>query len=97
MVIRTDTEWASFWKTLPTRQAPPNIDFDRVTLLALVSPDATPTTPRVTRVTTEPGGIVVEWTTTPMTDLPPGGQPPRPFVVVGLTEVAGSTRFVRVP
>jgi hypothetical protein len=96
-VIRTEAEWMTFWRTLPTRQAAPNIDFDRVTLLAVVAEDGPPVTPRITRVTTEPGGIVVEWTATPLAEVPASAEPPRPFVVVGLTDVAGSVRFVRVP
>jgi VWFA-related protein len=97
LVIRTEAEWMTFWRTLPTRQAAPNIDFDRVTLLAVVAEDGPPVTPRITRVTTEPGGIVVEWTATPLAEVPASAEPPRPFVVVGLTDVAGSVRFVRVP
>ncbi|WP_239488878.1 VWA domain-containing protein [Luteitalea sp. TBR-22] len=97
LVIVTEEEWRGFWRTLPTRQAAPNIDFDRVTLLAVVSEDEAPATPRITRVTSEPGGFVVEWTSEPMAAPPASSEPPRPFVVVGLTDVAGSVRFVRVP
>lgn len=97
VVIRTADEWQAFWTHLPTRQAPPDIDFDRVVLLAVIS-DAdgpAPATPRIDAIRTEPGGIVVEWTAVvapPSLASPP---PMRPFIVVGLTDVAGHVRFVR--
>ncbi len=97
MAIRTEQEWTTFWRALPTRQAPPDIDFARVTLLAIVADDSMPATPRITRVHTEPGGIVVQWTTTPLVDAPDGPESPRPFVVMGLTSADGHVRFERTP
>jgi VWFA-related protein len=95
-VIRTEREWKAFWLALPTRQPAPDIDFSRVTLVAIVAEDGPPATPRVARVTTEPGGVVVEWTTEPMAGLP-AADPVRPFVVLGLTQAEGRVRFARVP
>ncbi len=77
-VIRTEQEWTTFWQSLPTRQAAPPIDFARVTLLAIVAEDGPPATPRITRVTTEPGGLVVEWTAEPMTAPAAAADPLRP-------------------
>jgi VWFA-related protein len=98
-VIRTEGEWKAFWLTLPTRQAAPDIDFSRVTLLAIVSDDtgAAPGEPRVTHVQTEPGGVVVQWVTAPGS-APPADNlaPARPFVVVGLQGHQGRVRFERV-
>ncbi len=96
-VIRSEQEWADFWRTLPTRQAPPDIDFARVTLLAIVAEGDEAATPRITRVHTEPGGIVVQWTTGPsVATVAAAGEPLRPFVVMGLTSVEGRVRFERV-
>ena len=96
-VIRTEQAWADFWRALPTRQAAPDIDFSRVILLAVVAEDDVPQSPRITRVTTEPGGLLVEWTTTPLTEPATPGTPVRPFVVVGLTQAQGRVRFQRTP
>jgi hypothetical protein len=81
---------------LPTRQAAPDIDFDRVVLLAVISDDdgAAPAEPRIGAVRPEPGGIVVQWTVSPAS--PASASPTRPFIVVGLTEVAGHVRFEKV-
>ena len=95
-VIRSEAEWTTFWRALPTRQAPPAIDFARVTLLAIVADEDTPGTPHITRVHTEPGGIVVQWTTTPIAEAPASPEPLRPFVVMGLTSAEGRVRFERV-
>lgn len=100
-VIRTEAEWKTFWFTLPTRQAAPDIDFDRVTLLAIVSDDggSAPAVPRITRVQTEPGGIVVEWTLAQTIDpaaTANPAEPARPFLVVGLEGQQGRVRFERV-
>jgi VWFA-related protein len=96
-VIRSEQAWTAFWRTLPTRQAAPDIDFSRVTLLALVAEADVAHSPQVTRVTSEPGGLLVEWTTTPLAGPVPAGVPVRPFVVVGLTQAQGRVRFQRVP
>jgi len=48
-VIRTEQEWHTFWRQLPTGQAPPDIDFARVTLLAVVG-EAGTTDPTVDTV-----------------------------------------------
>ena len=95
-VIRAEEEWATFWLSLPTRQAAPPIDFTRVTLLAIVAEDGPPAAPRITRVTTEPGGIVVEWTTSPLATAPAATEAVRPFLVMGLTNAQGRVRFQRV-
>ena len=96
-MIRSEQAWTAFWRTLPTRQAAPDIDFSRVTLLAVVAEEDVPESPRITRVTTEPGGLLVEWTTTPIVDAVAPGTPVRPFVVVGLTQAQGRVRFQRTP
>lgn len=98
-VIRTEGEWKAFWLTLPTRQAAPDIDFSRVTLLAIVSDEAggLPGQPRVTQVHSEPGGVVVHWTTEASAGPQAGGaEPIRPFVVVGLQGHQGRVRFEKV-
>lgn len=97
-VIRTEEEWTAFWQSLPTRQAPPAIDFARVTLLAIVAEDGPPATPRITRVRTEPDGLVVEWTAEPLpvAPAPAAADPVRPFVVMGLTQAQGRVRFEKV-
>jgi hypothetical protein len=95
-VIRSEQAWTAFWRSLPTRQAAPDIDFSRVTLLAVVAEQDAPVAPRITRVTTEPGGLLVEWTTGPLTAVP-SDAPVRPFVVVGVTQAQGRVRFERSP
>jgi hypothetical protein len=94
-VIRSEQAWTAFWGSLPTRQAAPDIDFSRVTLLAVVAEQDTPVAPRIARVTTEPGGLLVEWTTDPLTTVPADASV-RPFVVVGVTQAQGRVRFERV-
>ncbi len=96
-VIRSEQDWTAFWRTLPTRQPPPDIDFARVTLLAIVADEPTPATPQVTRVHTEPGGIVVQWSTTPLALAPDAADVARPFVVVGVMSAEGRVRFERTP
>ncbi|HTU99395.1 MAG TPA: VWA domain-containing protein, partial [Luteitalea sp.] len=98
LVITTDEAWTDFWQSLPTRQPRPDIDFGRVTLLAIVSPDegTGPAMPRITRVRTEPGGVVVHWTRGPAINDRVGTELPRPFVVVGLTSTQGRVRFEEV-
>jgi VWFA-related protein len=96
-VIRSEEAWTAFWRSLPTRQAAPDIDFSRVTLLAVVAEDDGPESPRITRVTTEPGGLLVEWTTTRLAESVTPGTPVRPFVVVGLTQAQGRVRFQKTP
>jgi hypothetical protein len=101
LVIRTEQEWAEFWKQLPTRQPPPAIDFARVTLLAIVlegragGPEQQPS---VSRVEQAPGGAVVYWHPTGLARPPdvPVDTLLRPFIVVGVTERVGVVRFQRV-
>jgi hypothetical protein len=101
LVIRTEQQWAEFWKQLPTRQPPPAIDFARVTLLAIVletgagGPEQQPS---VSRVEQAPDGAVVYWQSTRMVRPPdvPVDTLLRPFIVVGLTERVGVVRFLRV-
>ena len=95
--IRAESEWATFWSALPTRQPVPDIDFSRVTLLAIVldeSPDRHGA-PEITRVETEPGGVVVHWrvaqSASPSSDVAER----RPFVVMGLVGQQGHVRFAR--
>ncbi len=95
--IRAESEWATFWSTLPTRQPAPDIDFSRVTLLAIVldeSPDRHGA-PEITRVETEPGGVVVHWRVAPGTSPSPVVVERRPFVVMGLVGQQGHVRFAR--
>ena len=96
LVIRTEEAWAAFWRTLPTRQTPPDIDFTRVTLLAIVADDP-PGMPRITAVRPEAGGILVQWTTSPIDGRTEETEPLRPFVVMGLTSAEGRVRFERAP
>ena len=52
--------------------------------------------PRITRVETEPGGVVVHWeATAPSAASTEAAEPPRPFVVVGLQGQQGRVRFER--
>ncbi len=98
-VIRTEQDWKAFWLSLPTRQAAPDIDFARVTLVAIVSDGVgeQPGAPRVTRVQAEPGGVVVQWTTSRVEPQSPAtAEPLRPFLVVGLIGQQGRVRFERV-
>lgn len=99
-VIRSEDEWRAFWFTLPTRQAAPDIDFERVTVLAIVSDDegAAPGEPQIRRVQTEPGGVVVQWTMARAAEATPAGAADarRPFVVVGLQGQQGYVRFERI-
>ena len=97
-VIRTAAEWRVFWDHLPTRQSPPDIDFDRVTLLAVVLDDtqhAGSQTPRVESTRHDAGTLVVSWSTTPAS-LVRRHEPGKPFVVVGITGHDGPVRFERV-
>jgi hypothetical protein len=100
LVIRTEEAWVAFWKALPTRQRPPDIDFSRATLLAIVSDDdgVTAAAPVVDSVRTEPGGILVRWRLGPVAAgaTAPGAERRRPFVVVGLPGLHGQVRFERV-
>jgi VWFA-related protein len=100
LVIRTEEAWAAFWKALPTRRRPPDIDFARATLVAIVSEDdgAAPAAPRIESVHTEPGGILVRWRhdTAGSVTMPHETERPRPFVVVGLPGLHGQVRFERV-
>jgi VWFA-related protein len=97
-VIRTEQEWHTFWRQLPTRQAPPDIDFARVTLLAVVG-EAGTADPSVDTVTHADGTTVVRWRVTPapeVQDASAAGRRPLPFVVVGLVEhQATDIRFER--
>lgn len=95
-VIRSSEAWRAFWSQLPTRQAAPDIDFDRVVLLAVISDESPASTvPQIVAVRTEAGGLLVEWTSVPA-DAPSAVAPTRPFVVVGVTEVAGHVRFEKI-
>jgi hypothetical protein len=98
-VIRTASEWLAFWRHLPTQQSPPDIDFDRVTLLAVVLDDASATerqTPRVASTRHDAGTLVVSWHTAPASEVR-RQEPGKPFIVVGITGHVGAVRFERVP
>jgi hypothetical protein len=85
--------------TLRTQQSPPDIDFDRVTLLAVVlgdTPDTARQMPRVESTRYDGGTLVVSWRTEPASAVR-GREPRMPFVVVGVTGHDGSVRFERVP
>lgn len=82
-VMRTEEEWRAFWSRLPTRQAPPDIDFARVTLLAVVSDTGT-ATPAVSQVIEADGVTLVHWSAAKLPAEGDAGS--RPFVVVGLVE-----------
>ena len=93
-VIRTGEAWRAFWSHLPTRQAPPPIDFSRATLFAVVGggSDAAAGKPVVMSVRADGGETVVSWRTEP--DVTPTGQ--RPFTVVAMpAAIAGPVRFER--
>lgn len=96
LVIRTEQEWAEFWKRLPTRQDAPAIDFSRATLFAIVGAASAQTgVPVVTSIADEAGDTVVTWR-----HAPPATPPPvlnRPFVVVALDRTVGPVRFVAQP
>lgn len=96
-VIRTEQEWRAFWGQLPTRQAPPDIDFARVTLLAVVSDPGT-LQPTVDAVTHADGTTVVRWSAASVADTREAqAAGTHPFVVVGLIEhQSEKIRFERV-
>lgn len=97
-VIRDSASWNAFWLRLPTRQPPPDIDFERVTLIALVidSDGSTPVQPVVERIEREGDAVVVYWHSAPSTQAgvsATSGAPPRPFTVVGIIGHDGPVRF----
>ena len=98
IVIRTERDWVGFWKYLPTRQPAPDVDFGRVTLVAIVietDSKAGAEQPSVSRIERTPDATVVYWERTATTH--PAGSaadsPLRPFIVVGITEPVGQIRF----
>ncbi len=98
IVIRDEAAWHTFWEGLPTSQRPPDIDFARVTLFAVVV-DAEPTAPVqpvVERVEREGDGLVVHWRLGkgPAAPAVDAGFPYRPFTVVGVIGHDGPVRFV---
>ena len=101
LLIRTEREWAAFWKQLPTRQSAPAIDFDRVTLLAIVletgaqGPAEQPSVSRVER--SADAAAVVYWQAAAMTRPAdaPAGAPLHPFIVVAVTERVKDAEFRR--
>ncbi len=100
-VIRDEASWVAFWMHLPTRQPPPDIDFARVTLLALVvDAEATsPMHPVVDRIERDGDAAVVHWRTAPATSTgaPEPAGATRPFAVVGVIGHDGPIRFEPVP
>jgi VWFA-related protein len=95
-VIRTADAWQLFWKHLPTRQAAPDIDFDRVTVLAVVLGDEPGQVPEVTGSRADGADLVVEWRATAADEPVASSRAARPFVVVGITDYDGPVRFERV-
>lgn len=95
-VIRTPDAWREFWQQLPTRLPAIDIDFDRVTLLAVVLDDDSGRVPEVMDALTEGDELVVRWRPTPAPPAPSATAPRRPFVVVGVIGHPGSVRFERV-
>lgn len=96
-VIRSDDEWEEFWKHLPTQQDPPDIDFERVTLLAVVlapEPDAH-MVPRIDDARGRGTDLVVRWRG--VKDKRPENIARdvalRPFVVVGIMDYGGPVVF----
>lgn len=90
-VIRTEMAWREFWEHLPTRQPVPPIDFDRVTLLAIVAASEGTGTPVVVSVSESGDEMLVRWQTQPV------GSPARmkPFTVVAWPRAFdGPVRFV---
>lgn len=100
-VIRDSATWTAFWLHLPTRQPPPDIDFERVTLLAFVieGDAATPVQPAVERIEHDGDAVVVHWHAAPSTETgapATTAAPPRPFTVVGIIGHDGPVRFQAV-
>ncbi|MCC6164833.1 MAG: VWA domain-containing protein [Acidobacteria bacterium] len=95
--IRAEPEWEAFWAALPTKQPVPDIDFSRVTLLAIVLDETHDRAgaPEITRVETEPGGVVVHWRVAPGAPAPTSIAERRPFVVMGVVGQQGHVRFAR--
>ena len=91
-VIRTEEEWHAFWKLLPTRQAPPSVDFSRATLFAIVAgaaENATAHKPVVVSIDAMDGETVVRWRAEP--DASPGAQ--HAFTVVAVPARVANVRF----
>jgi hypothetical protein len=92
-VIRTEEEWHAFWKHLPTRQAAPAIDFDRVALVAIVAESSAGDVPAVQEVVPEGTAVVVRWRTQPPAVATNKNAVSKPFVVVALPREVGTVRF----
>lgn len=93
-VIRDEATWRRFWRTLPTRQSAPEIDFSRATLFAVVGgpSDGPSSKPVVVSVYEEGGQTMVIWradATASSTDM-------KPFTVVAMPRIIeGPVRFER--
>jgi hypothetical protein len=98
-VIRTEQEWAAFWKQLPTRRMPLPVDFARVTLLAIVleTDVRSAEKPVVTRIELEAGTTIVHWETAAavLGNDAATSTPLHPFIVVALTGEVREVRFER--
>ena len=91
-VIRTEQDWREFWSHVPTRQAAPPIDFDRVTLFAIVGvPAGAAGHPIVTAVVDEGGETVVRWIADATAAEPAALA--QPFVIVALPMKVGAVHF----
>jgi hypothetical protein len=101
VVIRDAASWVAFWMRLPTRKPPPDIDFARVTLLALVvDADAGASVqPIVERIERDGDAAVVHWRMAPAPGTVAGESAgaARPFAVVGVIGHDGPIRFEPVP
>jgi hypothetical protein len=97
-VIRTPAAWHVFWEHLPTRQAAPDIDFDRVTILAVVLDDseALEQAPQIEGAASDGAHLVVRWRAVPAERSASAAAAARPFVVVGITDYDGPIRFERI-
>jgi VWFA-related protein len=92
-VIRTEEEWRAFWRHLPTRQAAPPIDFDRVALVAIVAESSAGDAPAVQDVVPEGSAVVVRWRTQRPAAATNTSAVSKPFVVVALPREVGTVRF----
>jgi len=96
-VIMSLAEWKAFWALLPTRQPAPDIDFARVTVLAVVG-GAGDGVPQIDRVSGGGGVTVVRWRAPAGVTISNSGPVDAPFVAVGVVDrQLGTVRFERMP
>lgn len=95
-VIRAPEAWQAFWSQLPTRQGPPDIDFARVTVLAIVLSGAPGQEPAIAETRVAGDTMVVRWRAQPAKPGVAVGPAGHPFVVVGVLDVMRRIRFERI-